>query len=75
MMTHWLELAKSEYDVIVIDSPPIRAVADPMILANIVDVIVYVFDITKTRRADYTHGYTGSDRSLSNERDWVSFAI
>ena len=56
MMTHWLELAKSEYDVIVIDSPPIRAVADPMILANIVDVIVYVFDITKTRRADILTG-------------------
>ena len=34
MMTDWLELAKSEYDVIVIDSPPVRAVADPMILAK-----------------------------------------
>ena len=56
MMTHWLELAKLEYDVIVIDSPPIRAVADPMILANIVDAIVYVFDITKTRRSDILTG-------------------
>ena len=56
MMTKWLELAKSEYDVIVIDSPPVRAVADPMILANIVDAIVYVFDITKTRRFDVLTG-------------------
>ena len=56
MMTEWLELAKSEYDVIVIDSPPVRAVADPMILANIVDAIVYVFDITKTRRFDVLTG-------------------
>ena len=56
MMTQWLELAKSEYDVIVIDSPPVRAVADPMILANIVDAIVYVFDITKTRRFDILTG-------------------
>ena len=56
MMTRWLELAKSEYDVIVIDSPPIRAVADPMILANMVDAIVYVFDITKTRRSDILTG-------------------
>ncbi len=56
MMTQWLELAESEYDVIVIDSPPIRAVADPMILANIVDAIVYVFDITKTRRSDILTG-------------------
>ncbi len=56
MMTEWLELAKSEYDIIVIDSPPVRAVADPMILANIVDAIVYVFDITKTRRFDVLTG-------------------
>ena len=56
MMTDWLELAKSEYDLIVIDSPPVRAVADPMILANIVDAIVYVFDITKTRRFDILTG-------------------
>ena len=56
MMTHWLELAEAEYDMIVIDSPPIRAVADPMILANIVDAIVYVFDITKTRRSDILTG-------------------
>jgi tyrosine-protein kinase Etk/Wzc len=56
MMTEWLELAKSEYDVIVIDSPPVRAVADPMILASIVDAIVYVFDITKTRRFDMLTG-------------------
>ena len=56
MMTAWLELAKSEYDVIVIDSPPVRAVADPMILANIVDAIVYVFNITKTRRFDILTG-------------------
>ena len=56
MMTDWLEIAKSEYDVIVIDSPPVHAVADPMILANIVDAIVYVFDITKTRRFDILTG-------------------
>ena len=56
MMNQLLELAKSEYDVIVIDSPPVRAVADPMILANIVDAIVYVFDITKTRRFDILTG-------------------
>ena len=68
MMTEWLELAKSEYDVIVIDSPPVRAVADPMILANIVDAIVYVFDITKTRRFDILTGHTAFDGSLPNER-------
>lgn len=56
MMTQWLELAKSEYDVIVIDSPPVRAVADPVILATVVDAVVYVFDITKTKRFDVLTG-------------------
>lgn len=56
MMTQLLELAKSEYDVIVIDSPPVRAVADPVILATVVDAVVYVFDITKTKRFDVLTG-------------------
>ena len=56
MMTQLLELAKSEYDVIIIDSPPVRAVADPVILATVVDAVVYVFDITKTKRFDVLTG-------------------
>lgn len=52
MMRQWLEMAKSAYDVIVIDSPPVRAVADPVILATVADAVVYLFDITKTRRFD-----------------------
>ncbi len=56
MMATWLELAKAEYDSIVIDSPPVQAVADPMILADRVDAIVYTFDITETRRFDILSG-------------------
>lgn len=56
MMRQWLEIAKSVYDVIVIDSPPVRAVADPVILATAVDAVVYLFDITKTRRFDMLTG-------------------
>ena len=56
MMSQWLELARTEYDVVVIDSPPVRAVADAVILAPIVDAVVYVFDITKTRRFDMLTG-------------------
>ncbi len=56
MMTQLLEMVKSEYDVIVIDSPPVRAVADPVILATVVDAVVYVFDITKTKRFDVLTG-------------------
>lgn len=56
MMSQWLEFARTEYDVVVIDSPPVRAVADAVILAPIVDAVVYVFDITKTRRFDMLTG-------------------
>ena len=56
MMAQWLEVAKSEYDVIVIDSAPVRAVADPVILATVVDAVVYAFDITKTKRFDVLTG-------------------
>lgn len=56
MMTQLLEIAKSEYDIVIIDSPPVRAVADPVILAMAVDAVVYVFDITKTKRIDVLTG-------------------
>lgn len=56
MMTQLLEIAKSEYDIVIIDSPPVRAVADPVILAMTVDAVVYVFDITKTKRIDVLTG-------------------
>ena len=56
MMSQWLDLAREEYDIVVIDSPPVRAVADAVILAPIVDAVVYVFDITKTRRFDMLTG-------------------
>ncbi len=56
MMTDWLEQAKSEYDIIVIDSPPVRAVADPVILATVADAVIYVFDITKTKKFDLLTG-------------------
>ena len=56
MMSQWLDLAREAYDIVVIDSPPVRAVADAVILAPIVDAVVYVFDITKTRRFDMLTG-------------------
>lgn len=56
MMTQLLDVAKSEYDIIVIDSPPVRAVADPIILATMVDAVVYLFDITKTKKFDVLTG-------------------
>ncbi len=43
------ELA-SEYDVIVIDSPPATAVSDPMVLSPLVDGVVLVVEANETRR-------------------------
>lgn len=56
MMTQFLEVAKTEYDIIIIDSPPVRAVADPIILATVTDAVVYLFDITKTKKFDVLTG-------------------
>lgn len=45
-----LEQAKEEYDVIVIDSPPVLAVTDAQILANLADGVVLVVSSGKTER-------------------------
>ncbi|MDQ0226803.1 CpsD/CapB family tyrosine-protein kinase [Metabacillus niabensis] len=45
-----LEQAKEEYDVIVIDTPPVLAVTDAQILANLADGVVLVVSSGKTER-------------------------
>jgi polysaccharide biosynthesis transport protein len=40
----------SEYDIIVIDSPPATAVSDPMVLSPLVDGVVLVVEANQTRR-------------------------
>jgi len=42
---------RDRYDVVLIDSPPILAVADPVILAPKVDAVILVYKIGKTARA------------------------
>ena len=56
MMSKFIAIANQEYDIVLIDSPPSRAVADPVILSTIVDAVIHVFDITKTRRLDILTG-------------------
>ena len=67
MMTQLLEIAKTEYDIIVIDSPPVRAVADPIILATVADAVVYLFDITKTKKFDVLTGIKHLKEVLPNK--------
>ena len=56
-----------EYDYVIFDSPPVRAVADPVILSTLADCVIYVADIVKTKRPDIKFGLeTLSDASPHN---------
>lgn len=47
-MNAFLELAKNEYDVIILDSPPVLAVTDAQVLSNLADGVVLVVSSGKT---------------------------
>ena len=49
-MAQLLQVLAKQYDLIVIDCPPLLAVSDGLLLANIVDSIVYVVEWNKTAR-------------------------
>jgi len=49
-MRNLLESLKSKYDIILIDSPPILAVTDPVILAPQADTVILVYKVGKTAR-------------------------
>lgn len=55
-MRKLISLLKEEYDYVFIDSPPVRAISDPIILASMVDYIVYVLDVVHTRKCDIKYG-------------------
>jgi capsular exopolysaccharide synthesis family protein len=49
-MLQFLEEASSRYDRIVIDCPPVSAVADPLVVGSMCDGIVFVTKFNKIRR-------------------------
>ena len=49
-MMEFLEATRGRYDRIVLDSPPISAVSDPLIIAAMSDGVVYVTKFNKIRR-------------------------
>lgn len=49
-MAEFLEKAKKEYDLIIIDSPPLMTVTDARILARVADGIVFVIKSSQTTR-------------------------
>ena len=48
-MTHLLERLKEEYDIIIIDTPPIGQVTDAAILAGVTDGTILVLASNETR--------------------------
>ena len=48
--TEILEMGKAEYDLVIVDSPPVLAVADPLVLAGHVDAAIVVAAAGRTTR-------------------------
>jgi len=66
-MKEFIRLLEQEYDYVIIDSPPVRHVADPVILSTLVDCVIYVADIVKTKKPDIRYGLEAiSDSSANN---------
>ncbi|MFO1499092.1 MAG: polysaccharide biosynthesis tyrosine autokinase [Verrucomicrobiota bacterium] len=49
-MMEFLQAARGRYDRVVLDSPPISAVSDPLIIAAMADGVVFVTKFNKIRR-------------------------
>jgi capsular exopolysaccharide synthesis family protein len=49
-MLEFLQAARGRYDRIILDSPPISAVSDPLIIAAMADGVVFVTKFNKIRR-------------------------
>ena len=49
-MTKFIDLVKSEYDYIIIDTPPIQAVADAQILSTKADGVLFVVKVEETKK-------------------------
>lgn len=51
-----IEALRSEYDYIIIDTPPVLSVTDPLVVSKYVDGVVFVVAYNKTRKDDAKEG-------------------
>ncbi len=51
----FVERVRDEFDLVIIDSPPLQAVSDPAVIASRVDGVLMAVRITKHGRAAITH--------------------
>ncbi len=70
-MSGLLKQWADEYDLVVIDSPPILRVADPIPLLGQVDGVLLVGQVNKTTRDEAT-GLSDQLRRLRRTRSWAS---
>ncbi len=49
-MKQLVEFLQQQYDYVIFDTPPVLSVADPVILSSLVECVIYVFDIAKTKK-------------------------
>lgn len=50
-----IDRLRKEYDLLIVDSPPVQLVADPIILSSYLDGTLLVIDAARTRRAAVRH--------------------
>ena len=65
-MIEVLEDVKKDFDVIFIDAPPVLAVIDPIILASLVDAVVFVLKEGKTSRKPLVKAVTELNKAQAN---------
>ncbi|MDD3123518.1 MAG: CpsD/CapB family tyrosine-protein kinase [Candidatus Izemoplasmatales bacterium] len=54
--SHLIEELRKEYEYIVIDTPPVLSVTDPLVVSKYVDGVVYVVAYNKTRKDEAKEG-------------------
>ena len=65
-MTELLDLAKNEFDYIIIDGPPVIGLADALVLSNLSDATILSIQAGKTRKASLLAALKRLERSSGN---------
>lgn len=65
-MVQLLDILKSYYDIIIIDSPPVLAVTDSQVMARLTDGLVLVSDIKTTKKKEILEAKNLLDKAQAN---------
>ena len=56
LVVHLIESLRKEYDYIIIDTPPVLSVTDPVIISKLVDGVVFIVAYNRTKKDDAREG-------------------